>query len=139
MNIFSSGRFPFGVDASLLLVLVWASLLRFQIFYGLDFCVDAPWPSLRSFSAFHSYSNIYSLIIDFTKPAIGMMLAFVAIVSYRAMTGRAGQEDDSGTFGKYVSRRSSTKSLNSAGIGGVDKELTVFFSDIGASRRFRKT
>jgi adenylate cyclase len=71
------------------------------------------------------------LIIDFPKPAIGMVFTFVAVVSYRAMTEERDKKMIRATFGKYVSPRVVDQILeNPPELGGVDKDLTVLFSDI---------
>lgn len=71
------------------------------------------------------------LIIDFPKPAFGMIFSFVAVVSYRAMTEERDKKMIRATFGKYVSPKVVDQILeNPPELGGVDKELTVLFSDI---------
>lgn len=73
----------------------------------------------------------YDLIIDFPKPAIAMILSFVAVVSYRAMTEERDKKMIRATFGKYVSPKVVDQILeNPPELGGVDKDLTVLFSDI---------
>ena len=72
-----------------------------------------------------------SIIIDFAKPAVGIVLSFIAIVSYRAMTEERDKKMIRATFGKYVSPKVVDQILeHPPELGGVDKELTVFFSDI---------
>lgn len=72
-----------------------------------------------------------NLVIDFPKPAIAMILSFVAVVSYRAMTEERDKKMIRTTFGKYVSPKVVDQILeNPPELGGVDKELTVLFSDI---------
>lgn len=72
-----------------------------------------------------------NLVIDFPKPAIAMLLSFVAVVSYRAMTEERDKKMIRTTFGKYVSPKVVDQILeNPPELGGVDKELTVLFSDI---------
>lgn len=74
------------------------------------------------------YNN---LVIDFPKSAIAMILTFVAVVSYRAMTEEREKKMIRSTFGKYVSPHVVDQILqNPPELGGVDKELTVLFSDI---------
>ncbi|MCX7655454.1 MAG: adenylate/guanylate cyclase domain-containing protein [Treponemataceae bacterium] len=73
----------------------------------------------------------YNMVFDFPKPAIGMIFSFVSIVSYRAMTEEKEKKIIRTTFGKYVSPKVVDQILeNPPELGGVDKELTVLFSDI---------
>lgn len=72
-----------------------------------------------------------NLIVDFPKPAIAMILSFIAVVSYRAMTEEREKQQIRTTFGKYVSPKVVDQILeHPPELGGVDKELTVLFSDI---------
>jgi len=72
-----------------------------------------------------------NLVIDFPKPAIAMIISFIAVVSYRAMTEERDKKMIKTTFGKYVSPKVVEQILeNPPELGGVDKELTVLFSDI---------
>ena len=70
-------------------------------------------------------------IITFSAPAAGTFLAFLAVVAYRTMTEEKEKRRIRDMFGKYVSPAVVTEILaNPPELGGVDKELTVFFSDI---------
>jgi adenylate cyclase len=122
---------PFWVDASLLLVLV-LGISFFASRYSTVWTFVSMLLAIIAFFFCVSFVFEYnSLIIDFTKPAIGMMLAFVAIVSYRAMTDERDKKMIRETFGKYVSPKVVDQILEQPPeLGGVDKELTVFFSDI---------
>jgi adenylate cyclase len=72
-----------------------------------------------------------STIITFTAPALGVLLTFLAIVAYRVMTEERDKARIKNMFGKYVSPAVVDQILdNPPELGGVDKELTVFFSDI---------
>ncbi|HPC70439.1 MAG TPA: adenylate/guanylate cyclase domain-containing protein, partial [Treponema sp.] len=58
-------------------------------------------------------------------------ISFIAVVSYRAMTEERDKKMIKTTFGKYVSPKVVEQILeNPPELGGVDKELTVLFSDI---------
>ena len=60
-----------------------------------------------------------------------MALTFVSIVVYRVMTEEKDKRRIKEMFGKYVSPAVVTEILGSPPeLGGVDKDLTVFFSDI---------
>ncbi len=72
-----------------------------------------------------------ALIIDFAEPASGIAFAFLAIISYRVMTEERDKRMIRETFGKYVSPKVVDQILeNPPELGGVDKDLTVLFSDI---------
>ncbi len=72
-----------------------------------------------------------SVIMTFTAPALSVLLTFLAIVAYRAMTEERDKARIKNMFGKYVSPAVVEQILdNPPELGGVDKDLTVFFSDI---------
>lgn len=72
-----------------------------------------------------------AFIVNFSSPAIGMILAFVSVVVYRVMTEEKDKARIREMFGKYVSPRVVDEILaEPPELGGVDKNLTVFFSDI---------
>jgi adenylate cyclase len=62
---------------------------------------------------------------------LGVFLTFLAVVVYRVMTEERDKQRIRNMFGKYVSPKVVDEILeNPPELGGVDKELTVFFSDI---------
>jgi adenylate cyclase len=72
-----------------------------------------------------------AFILNFSSPAIAMLLTFVAVVVYRVMTEEKDKARIRAMFGKYVSPRVVDQILaQPPELGGVDKELSVFFSDI---------
>jgi len=72
-----------------------------------------------------------ALVINFSSPALSMILTFVSIVVYRVMTEEKDKRRIREMFGKYVSPAVVSEILESPPeLGGVDKDLTVFFSDI---------
>ncbi len=72
-----------------------------------------------------------SVIVTFTAPALAVLLTFLAIVAYRVMTEERDKARIKSMFGKYVSPAVVEQILvDPPELGGVDKELTVFFSDI---------
>lgn len=72
-----------------------------------------------------------ALLLNFTTPAIASAFAFLAIIAYKAMTEEKDKRRIRSMFGTYVSPRVVDKILTDPPeLGGVDKELTVFFSDI---------
>jgi adenylate cyclase len=71
------------------------------------------------------------LIVNFTSPAIGMLLSLVSIVAYRAMTEERDKRIIKNMFGTYLSPKVVEQILDTPPeLGGLDKNLTVFFSDI---------
>ncbi len=75
--------------------------------------------------------NSYQYIINFSAPAIGIFLTFISVVVYRVMTEERDKRRIKDMFGRYVSPQVVNQILeNPPELGGVDKELTVFFSDI---------
>ncbi|MFO7850314.1 MAG: adenylate/guanylate cyclase domain-containing protein [Spirochaetia bacterium] len=70
-------------------------------------------------------------IINFTSPALATFLTFLSVVVYRVMTEERDKKRIRNMFGTYVSPKVVDQILdNPPELGGVDKELTVFFSDI---------
>ena len=70
-------------------------------------------------------------IISFPEPAIAVVLTFFTIVAYRAMTEERDKRRIRGMFGTYLSPTVVDQIIeNPPELGGVDKNLTVFFSDI---------
>jgi adenylate cyclase len=72
-----------------------------------------------------------STLVNFSSPAIGMIFSFLIIVVYRAMTEERDKKAIRDTFGKYLSPKVVDQLVeNPPELGGVDKDLTVLFSDI---------
>jgi adenylate cyclase len=72
-----------------------------------------------------------SYVLTLSSPIIGSFLCFLAVVAYRTMTEEKDKRRIRDMFGKYVSPSVVEEILeNPPELGGVDKELTVFFSDI---------
>ena len=72
-----------------------------------------------------------NLVVGLSGPAIGVLFTFLAVVAYRTMTEEKDKARIRQMFGKYVSPSVVDQILaNPPELGGVDKELTVFFSDI---------
>jgi len=70
-------------------------------------------------------------IINFTQPALASLFAFFSIVVYREMTESKDKRRIRSMFGTYVSPQVVDQILdNPPELGGVDKDMTVFFSDI---------
>ena len=70
-------------------------------------------------------------IINFAMPGLAAFFSFLSIVVYRVMTEERDKRRIRNMFGTYVSPKVVDQILeNPPELGGVDKELTVFFSDI---------
>lgn len=75
--------------------------------------------------------DIKNIIYDFPKVVIAMGLSLVAILAYRAMTEEKDKRQIRETFGKYVSPQVVDQLVeNPPELGGVDKDISVLFSDI---------
>lgn len=70
-------------------------------------------------------------IVNFSTPALAVVLTVIAVVAYRVITEEKDKRRIRETFGKYVSPSVVDQILESPPeLGGVDKEMSVFFSDI---------
>jgi adenylate cyclase len=96
------------------------------------------WSLVVTIVAIVVYFFVYMLIFEFNNyiltfsaPAFGAFLAFLAVVAYRTVFEERDKRRITAMFGKYVSPAVVDELLaNPPVLGGVDKELTVFFSDI---------
>ncbi len=122
---------PFWVDTLILAVAIflvaflssrlptlWSLLISLvlilSIFIGSSFIFDS-----------HNY------VISFPEPASAIVLTFLMIIAYRAMTEERDKRKIKGMFGTYLSPKVVEQMMdNPPELGGVDKDLTVFFSDI---------
>ncbi|AFG37571.1 adenylate/guanylate cyclase domain-containing protein [Spirochaeta africana] len=83
------------------------------------------------FLAVTTVFDSFNLIFAFSPPAIGIFLTFLSIVVYRVMTEERDKRRIRDMFGRYVSPQVVNQILeNPPELGGVDRELTVLFSDI---------
>lgn len=72
-----------------------------------------------------------AMMLDFSRPALAAIFTFLTIVVYREMTESRDKRRIRGMFGTYVSPQVVDQILdNPPELGGVDKDITVFFSDI---------
>lgn len=72
-----------------------------------------------------------AVLISFWTPFIAMCFTFLSIIVYRVMTEEKDKRRIRNTFGKYVNPKVVDQILSDPPeLGGVDKNLTVFFSDI---------
>ncbi len=81
-------------------------------------------------------NNLYlfdsrGLVVDYVMPVSSASLSFLSVVVYRVATEERDKRRLREMFGKYVSPHVVSEILNNPPeLGGVDKELTVMFSDI---------
>jgi adenylate cyclase len=81
-----------------------------------------------------------SYILTFTGPASGALLTLLAVVAYRVITEERDKRFYKTTFGKYLSPDVIAQMReNPPELGGVDKEITVFFSDIRSYTELSET
>ncbi len=72
-----------------------------------------------------------AIFFNIVNPIFSMLFTFIGIVVYRAMTEEKDKKQIRDTFGKYLSPKVVDQLMESPPeLGGVDKELTVLFSDI---------
>lgn len=75
--------------------------------------------------------DTYNILINYSIPFLGMFFSYITIVLYRASTEERDKRKIKLMFGKYVSPEVVAQMMdNPPELGGVDRELTVFFSDI---------
>jgi adenylate cyclase len=75
--------------------------------------------------------DFYNYILTFSAPFFASILTFLSIVAYRVMTEERAKKRIKNMFGKYVNPTVVEEMMSSPPeLGGVDKDLTVFFSDI---------
>ena len=75
--------------------------------------------------------DLYHYIIIFSAPVLGVLMSFLSVIVYRVMTEEKDKRRIRDMFGKYVSPQVVDQILeNPPELGGLDKDLTVFFSDI---------
>lgn len=115
--------------AMVLLVTFLSSRPRMPLFlaFGVTIVLIALW-----FLATSTIFDSTSLLLDFSSPAIAMFLAFISIIVYRAMTEERDKQRIQATFGQYVSPDVADVLVDGGmpSLGGIDKMITVFFSDI---------
>lgn len=120
----------------------WMELLIMLIAVGLVALLSTRLPAVASFFCtlllvivvFFGGSYMFerdALFINIVNPIFSMIFTFIGIVVYRAMTEEKDKKQIRDTFGKYLSPKVVDQLMDSPPeLGGVDKELTVLFSDI---------
>ncbi|MDC7225869.1 MAG: CHASE2 domain-containing protein [Spirochaetales bacterium] len=82
------------------------------------------------FGSSYIFDN-YNYVISFFEPAIAIVLTFLLLIAYRAMTEERDKKKIKGMFGTYLSPKVVEQIIETPPeLGGVDKNLSVFFSDI---------
>lgn len=72
-----------------------------------------------------------SWVYPYSSLFVGVLSTFLVVVVYRALTEEREKRNVRSTFGKYVSPEVVTQLLaHPPELGGVDRDLTVLFSDI---------
>lgn len=93
-----------------------------------------PLTLLVSISLFLTCSVLFdqfSLLINYSVPLTGIFFTYVSIILYRSSTEEREKRKIRSMFGKYVSPEVVAQMMDHPPeLGGVDRELTVFFSDI---------
>jgi len=111
-----------------LIMLVSLMVSRLSTIWSLVVTIGAIIVYFFSFMLLFEFNNY---ILTFSGPAIGVFLSFLAVVAYRTVFEERDKRRIRDMFGKYVSPAVVDEILqNPPELGGVDKDLTVFFSDI---------
>jgi len=120
----------------------WVDLLSLGVVVLLIAFVSSRLPAIAGFfitivaTAAYFFGVNYAFdskayILNFSMPAIAAVFTFISVVVYRVFTEERDKRQIRETFGKYLSPRVVDQLANDPPeLGGVDKELTVFFSDI---------
>lgn len=75
--------------------------------------------------------DLVHVLVNFAVPFSGMTFSYVSIILYRSSTEERDKKKIRAMFGKYVSPDVVAQMEdNPPELGGIDRELTVFFSDI---------
>ena len=86
---------------------------------------------LGLFIGFTLVFEMQNLIINFSGPAIALIFTFIVIVVYRVITEESDKKRIKDMFGKYVSPIVVDQMMEKPPeLGGVDENITIFFSDI---------
>ncbi|MDC7224457.1 MAG: adenylate/guanylate cyclase domain-containing protein [Spirochaetales bacterium] len=72
-----------------------------------------------------------NILLNFATPMIGGLVSYILIIVYRVVAGESDKRRIKDMFGKYVSPKVVEQMMtNPPELGGVDMDITVFFSDI---------
>ena len=120
----------------------WLDLLVIALAALLVAALSARIPAIGGFFATLAMIGIYFFAVDlafdrssyllgYAAPAFAAIVTFILVVVYRVFTEERDKKQIRETFGKYLSPKVVDQLANDPPeLGGVDKELTVFFSDI---------
>jgi adenylate cyclase len=130
-------KVPFLIDILILIVMVM--LISF-----ISSRLSTIWAFFITIIVIASLFIVASLIFDnnatlinFSAPALATLFSLIAIIVYRIMTEEKDKKRMRNMFGTYVNPKVVDQLLeNPPELGGVDKEITVLFSDI---RGFTRT
>jgi adenylate cyclase len=122
---------PKWLDALILVALVFiVALMSSRLSTPISFVATLVFLAASFFGADMLF-DYKATLVTYSAPALGMMFTFLSIVVYRAMTEEREKKFIRETFGKYVSPDVVAELIEDPPeLGGVDKELTVMFSDI---------
>ncbi len=87
-------------------------------------------------AAYFWFANIFffenrNILVNFATPVMGMLITYVIIIVYRVVAGESDKKRIKDMFGKYVSPAVVEQMMtNPPELGGVDMDITIFFSDI---------
>lgn len=124
-------KIPFGNHIAVLLFLVALIAFvssKFPPFISLPASVVILFATLVLYLVIFDLTSFY---IPFGSSGLGIFITFISILSYRVITEEADKKRIKGIFSKYVSPEVVNQMLDKPPeLGGVDKELTVLFSDV---------
>lgn len=122
---------PYYIDFLILAVVIFLMAFLTSRFSTVPSLFISAIAILGIFFASSSIFDKYNYVLSFFEPAIAIVVTFLLIVAYRAMTEERDKRMIQGMFGTYLSPQVVEQIIeNPPELGGVDKNLSVFFSDI---------
>lgn len=116
------------------LLTIAATMLVAYIAARMKNFLSLPLSLLISAALFISCSMLFdsnNILVNFSVPFAGMFFSYISIILYRSSTEEREKRKIRAMFGKYVSPDVVSQMMDHPPeLGGVDRELTVFFSDI---------
>lgn len=117
-----------------ILIVFFATMLVAFLAARMKNLLSLPVSLVFALSLFFTCSFIFDnnqILINYTVPFAGMVFSYVTIILYRSSTEEREKRRIRSMFGKYVSPEVVSQMMdNPPELGGIDRELTVFFSDI---------
>ncbi|WP_028973565.1 CHASE2 domain-containing protein [Spirochaeta cellobiosiphila] len=123
---------PFWINEIILaLTILIISIISSRISTILAFFISILYAFIL-FIATTIFFETQNLLINFTVPVIAIISSFTMVTIYRVMTEEKDKKRIQAMFGQYVSPKVVKELVNTKmpELGGVDRELTVLFSDI---------